>query len=29
MFITPEVGLRVDWGTVLTDAPLEIIFPDL
>ena len=29
MFITPEVGLGVDWGTVLTDAPLEIICPDL
>jgi epoxyqueuosine reductase QueG len=29
MFITPEVGVGVNWGTVLTDAPLDIICPDL
>ena len=29
MFITPEVGVGVDWGTVLTDAPLDVICPDL
>jgi epoxyqueuosine reductase QueG len=29
MFIPADVGLGVNWGTVLTDAPLEIICPDL
>lgn len=29
MFITPEVGVGVNWGTVLTDAPLDVICPDL
>ena len=29
MFIIPEVGLSVNWGTVLTDAPLETICSDL
>ncbi|MGB9200745.1 4Fe-4S ferredoxin [Methanobacterium sp.] len=29
MFITPEVGMGVNWGTVLTDAPLDIICPNL
>ena len=29
MFITPEVGIGVNWGTVLTDAPLDIICPNL
>lgn len=23
LFVTPEVGPRVNWGTILTDAPLE------
>jgi len=25
MVITPEVGPEVNWGTVLTDAPLEVV----
>lgn len=29
MFITPEVGVGVNWDTVLTDAPLDVICPDL
>jgi epoxyqueuosine reductase QueG len=29
MFITPEVGVGVNWGTVLTDAPLDVICPGL
>ena len=29
MLITPEVGVRVNWGTVLTDAPLNVISPDI
>jgi len=29
MFITPEVGVGVNWGTVLTDAPLDVICSDL
>ena len=29
MFITPEVCPGVDWGTVLTNAPLDVICPDL
>jgi epoxyqueuosine reductase QueG len=28
MLITPEVGVRVNWGTVLTNAPLNIISTD-
>ncbi len=29
MLITPEVGVRVNWGTVLTDAPLNVISSDI
>ena len=29
MLITPEVGVSVNWGTVLTDAPLNVISPDI
>ena len=29
MLITPEVGVGVDWGTVLTNAPLDVICSDL
>lgn len=29
MFISPEVGVGVNWGTVLTDAPLDVICPEL
>jgi epoxyqueuosine reductase QueG len=29
MLITPEVGVGVNWGTVLTDAPLDIIKSDI
>jgi hypothetical protein len=29
MFITLEVGVGVNWSTVLTDTPLDIICPDL
>ena len=25
MLVTPEVGIGVDWGTILTNAPLEVI----
>jgi len=28
MLITPEVGVGVNWGTVLTDAPLDVICSD-